>query len=67
MKFISQRKEGKIYFTSDFFIGNGQTYFNFQYIYLKFFTLCTILDELVTFEIINGKFNTELIIPRQKY
>ena len=34
--FLSQPKVGKFVFVRFVFIGNGQTYFNFQYIYLKF-------------------------------
>ena len=65
MLLFSQKKECKIYFASDFFIGYGKTYFNFQFIYLKI-TLCTILDEVAFFERTNEKFMIEVIIQRQE-
>ena len=57
-----------MYFSSDLlFFGYGQTYFNFQYIYLKKYTLRTILNEVVTVERINEKFTIEVKILRQQH
>ena len=48
------------------FFCNGETYFNFQHIYLKKLTLRTLLNEVITVEKINEKFSIEVKIQRQR-
>ena len=65
--FLNQKKDVKFFFNIFSFIGNGQACLYFQYIYIKCFTLCILLDEVASAERINGKFIIEVIILRQQH
>ena len=65
--FKARKKKVNSIFVRFVFIGNGQIYFNFQYIYLKIDTLSTILDETLSAEIISRNFIIEVIIISQQH
>ena len=56
-----------IYFVRFVYISNGQTYFNYLYIYLTKFTLRTLLDKVVSVEITNKNLIIVVKIPRQQH
>ena len=49
------------------FIDNGQTYFNFKYIYLKLFKLFTPICEVAHVERTNQKFIIEVITMKKQH
>ena len=65
---LSQKKEGKhLFFIRFVFIGDGQSYFNLKYIYLKTFTFRSLLNKVVPFERVTKKFTIEENMLRQQH
>ena len=55
--FLSQKKVGRIYFSSDLFLLVMVRHISIFMYLSQNITMCNLLDEVVSVEMINGKFN----------